>query len=69
MWQFPNSTDLPPTNVGVYFSMDCVEHTVHEILTTTNDDNDLTSLSDPSIAIPSSPPTKKTQERHSSQSL
>ena len=59
MRQFPNSTDLPPTYVGSYFSMDYFEHTVHEIRTTTNDDNDLTSLSDPSVAIPSSPPTKK----------
>ena len=40
MWQFPNPTDLPPTDVGVYLSMDYFEHTVHEILTMTNDDND-----------------------------
>ena len=59
MQQFPNSTDLPATDVGIYFSMDYFEHTLQEILTTTNDHNDLTSLSNPSIAITSSPPTKK----------
>ena len=50
MRQFPNPTDLPPTDVGVYLTMDHFEHTVNEILTMTNDNNDLTSLSDPSIA-------------------
>ena len=59
MWQFPNPTDLPPTDVGIYLAMDHFEHTVNEILTTTNDDNDLTSLSENPIANSSSPPTKK----------
>ena len=59
MRQFPNPTDLPPTNVSVYLSMGHFEHTYNEILTMTNDDNDFTSLSDPSVANPSSPPTKK----------
>ena len=59
MWQFPNPTDLPPTNVSIYLAMDHFEHTLNEILTMTNDENDFTSLSDPSVANPSSPPTKK----------
>ena len=59
MRQFPNPMDLPPTNVGIYLTMDHFENTLNEILTTTNDDNDLTSLSDPSVANNSSPLTKK----------
>ena len=59
MRQFPNPTDLHPTDVGIYLAMDHFEHTLNEILTTTNDDNDFTSLPDPSIANPSSPPPKK----------
>ena len=59
MRQFPNPTDLPPTDVGVYLAMDHYEHTLNEILTTNNDDNELTPLSDHSVANISSPPTKK----------
>ena len=56
MRQFPNPTELPPTDVGIYLAMDHFDHTLNEILTTTNDDNELTPLSDHSVANISSPP-------------
>ena len=59
MRQFPNPADLPPTDVGVYLATDHYENTLNEILTTNNDDNELTPLSDHSVANSSSPPTKK----------
>ena len=59
MHQFSNPADLPPTDVGVYLAMDHYENTLNEILTTNNVDNELTPLSDHSVANISSPPTKK----------